>query len=398
MKILSCVITAALTVGIVGVAAQDGDIQANASAQILQWQKQSQQYIEATIKPRSTGCTSRQLSYRREWGSLSKRERREYIQAVQCIRQKPARSSNTTVPGARTRYDDWLATHIINTLQVHFSGLFFQYHRHATWTYEKALQEECGYRGTQPYWDWTTSYKDPWHHPALDGSSTSMGGNGQAVPHGNVSVTVFGFNATFPPGTGGGCIESGPFANTTVNLGPNNLLDYNPRCVIRDISTTFQNYTRPTSVVDLIQGCGDDFACFNEVLGTLYGMHVGGHFTIGGLQNDIFASPGDPMWYLHHSQIDRVWTIWQDLHPEARTYAVSGTGTANNSRLPTSPRHLVTLSRRRSYADVVVRLTVVPPSPNVTLDSMIDFQSIDDSRSLRYLASTIDGPYCYAYK
>lgn len=34
-------------------------------------------------------------------------------------------------------------------------GLFFHFHRYFIWLYEKALQEECGYKGTKAYWDWT---------------------------------------------------------------------------------------------------------------------------------------------------------------------------------------------------------------------------------------------------
>ncbi|KAL8708999.1 MAG: hypothetical protein Q9220_006208 [cf. Caloplaca sp. 1 TL-2023] len=372
MKITACAVALALAVGsvVVGAASSESDIQADASAQILKWQTQAQHNIVKTIKSRSSGCTLQRLAYRQEWGTLSPRARRDYIDAVHCLRQKPARSDKTAVPGARSRYDDWLATHIINTLKVHFSGLFFQYHRHATWTYEQALREECGYRGTQPYWDWTLNYNDLGHSTVFDGSPTSMGSNGKFIPRGDITLAAFGFNITFPAGTGGGCIESGPFANVTVNLGPLDNLDYNPRCVERDFMTYFSNYIRPSSVVDLIKGCGDDFPCFSDLLQTLYGVHTAGHLTIGGLQRDVYTSPGDPAWYLHHSQIDRVWTIWQDLHPEYRTYQVHGTSSAGN----------------------------VPPTPNVTLDSMVDFQAIDASRSLRYLASTIDGPYCYAYK
>ena len=34
-------------------------------------------------------------------------------------------------------------------------GHFLPWHRYFGATYEKALREECGYKGAQPYWDWT---------------------------------------------------------------------------------------------------------------------------------------------------------------------------------------------------------------------------------------------------
>jgi tyrosinase len=56
------------------------------------------------------------------------------------------------------------------------------------------------------------------------------------------------------------------------------------------------------------------------------GIHGGGHYTIsfvsfpfclalltglsGDPGGDFYVSPGDPAFYLHHGQIDRLWTIW----------------------------------------------------------------------------------------
>lgn len=82
--------------------------------------------------------------------------------------------------------------------------------------YEKALREECGYKGPTPYWDWTLYADDPRKSPVFDGSATSMSGNGESIPHGGTYVTAFGLNVTLPPGTGGGCVKDGPFANLQV--------------------------------------------------------------------------------------------------------------------------------------------------------------------------------------
>lgn len=39
--------------------------------------------------------------------------------------------------------------------QIHFTGHFFPWHRSFVHRFERALREECGFTGTQPYWDWT---------------------------------------------------------------------------------------------------------------------------------------------------------------------------------------------------------------------------------------------------
>ncbi len=35
------------------------------------------------------------------------------------------------------------------------------------------------------------------------------------------------------------------------------------------------------------------------------------HGWVGGTMNDIMVSPADPLFWLHHAEIDRIWSIWQ---------------------------------------------------------------------------------------
>lgn len=99
-----------------------------------------------------------------------------------------------------------------------------------------------------------------------------------------------------------------------------------------------------------------------------------GHYSIGGDPGrDLFVSPGDPVFYLHHGMIDRTWWIWQQLDAKTRTGAagISGTGTFLNS----------------------------PPSPNTTLQTVIDLGfAAGPPRTMEDLMSTTDGPMCYIYQ
>lgn len=225
-------------------------------------------------------------------------------------------------------------------------GLFFHFHRYFTWLYEKALQEECGYKGTQPYSDWTISWEDPRKSTVSDGSPTSLGSNGESIPHGPTTLRGFGISIDITPGTGGGCVYSGPFKNYIMNLGPvasasNGItsLNYNPRCLSRDLAPGWSNQTKPTDVVSLISSCAD-LGCFNTALEALDGVHAGAHFTIGGIGMDAFASVSDPAFYLLHGQVDRLWTIWQNLNAGNRTRQVWGTCTAFNGELQFHMFHL----------------------------------------------------------
>ena len=224
--------------------------------------------------PEEGSCTLKNLRVRREWGTLSKSQRKNYIKAVQCLQEKPARTPATVASGAKTRFDDFVATHINQTLTIHYTANFLSWHRYYTWLYEEALREECGFEGDQPYWDWAkTAHSGLLSSPIFDGSETSMSGNGADAYGANETQLMLGAAQGLPPiylptGTGGGCVESGPFKHMSVNLGPaaldvpggisigppsGNPLDYNPRCLKRDlVDAVNQRFANASSVLSLV--------------------------------------------------------------------------------------------------------------------------------------------------
>ena len=206
-----------------------------------------------------------------------------------------------------------------------------------------------------------------------------------------------------PPGLGGGCVETGPFKDQVVNLGPMGLASepvgpdggfgWNPRCLKRDVGPALTlRYTNVTSVLskyfsrsrclkehsltslkDLL--LAKDLPTFRVTLeGIPYtveiGSHGGGHFTINGDPGgDLFTSPGDPVFWLHHGQVDRMWTFWQATSPKTRQNAIVGTDTWMNS----------------------------PPSANTTLDHIVDLGYAGENIRLGDTMSTTSGPFCYIY-
>ncbi|KAL8754650.1 MAG: hypothetical protein Q9184_005044 [Pyrenodesmia sp. 2 TL-2023] len=148
------------------------------------------------------------------------------------------------------------------------------------------------------------------------------GGNGEFIPN-NTATTLTAFTVNLGPAT----------------FNPNlygNGLGYNPRCLKRDISPIWAANTRPTYVQYELSTCGNDFECFGTVSEALNGTHTGGHYTWGGDPGfDPYSAAGDPVFYLHHAQMDRLWAIWQSLNPGVRMKLVLklvyGTETAFNS-------------------------------------------------------------------
>ncbi|KAF2748439.1 Di-copper centre-containing protein [Sporormia fimetaria CBS 119925] len=336
--------------------------------------------------PNENKCTLKNVAYRREWSTLLPSERRDYINAVKCLASKPAKTPAGLAAGAKNRYDDFVATHINQTISIHGTGNFLAWHRYFTWAYEQALRNECGYKGYQPYYSWPKWASDPAKSPALDGSDTSMSGDGEYIAgRNNTCVPAPELcGVSVPPGNGGGCVKSGPFKDFKVNLGPvispGNPgpfgLGYNPRCIKRDISQFAANgWSKDEDVADLIK-THKNFYWFSTLMqgdfmkGYL-GVHTAGHFTVGGDPGgDLFASPGDPFFFLHHAMIDRVWWIWQNQDIKNRVYQVQGTLTVNNE----------------------------PPSRNTTLDDTIDLTYVGAPvTTIRDVSHTLGGPLCYIY-
>jgi tyrosinase len=71
-------------------------------------------------------------------------------------------------------------------------------------------------------------------------------------------------------------------------------------------------------------------------------MHSAGHFVVGGQNNDPFAAPADPAFFLVHSQLDRMYTVWQGQDQE-RQHQVGGTTT------PVGKLHISSLRMERLY-------------------------------------------------
>ncbi|EWC44315.1 hypothetical protein DRE_01141 [Drechslerella stenobrocha 248] len=263
---------------------------------------------------------------RKEWRTLSVDERQSYTKAVLCLGNRQKAASISGIPGLRTRYDDFQGVHSIQTPYIHWVGHFILWHRYYIAAYEAALREVCGYRGAQPYWNWTidnASGRDMIDWPVFNNHS-GFGGNGPYVDGEN----LFGI----PERRGGGCVPRGPFAypSWTVNLGPGASLAYNPRCLKRDFSRPIMEWAT-NELVNWVMNVSryEDFAyrLENVPVFTVPNVHGAGHFGVGGALGDlgdVYASPGDPLFYIHHSTLDRMLWRWQQRDLPRRLFDIGG--------------------------------------------------------------------------
>ena len=59
-------------------------------------------------------------------------------------------SEQDTKKANSEQFDDFVVTHIQQTLTIHYTGNFMPWHRWFVYSYETALRDECNYTGYQP--------------------------------------------------------------------------------------------------------------------------------------------------------------------------------------------------------------------------------------------------------
>ncbi|KAK5656979.1 hypothetical protein OQA88_3502 [Cercophora sp. LCS_1] len=302
----------------------------------------------------NNNCTLENIAVRREWSDLSIAERGEYVAAVTCLMKLPSQAPKDKYPGAISRFDDFVAYHMTHAVELHDNLHLFPAHKHFLWVYEKALREECGYKGYQPYMNYDRYARDPINSPMFNGNSSSMGGNGEPDPTYKGIPQAGRQPNLIASGGGGGCVKSGPFSEMVVSLGPTdrsthkNLpknprsdgLGSNPRCLRRDINRNAAMGATADHAYKLLTQSNDIDSFYNTLLGSPspkndpypWGIHTAGHY-IHGVDpgGDPMTSPGDPVFYFHHGALDRLWWIWQMQDIDNRLNAVPMVGNVGHN-------------------------------------------------------------------
>ncbi|CAE6426633.1 unnamed protein product [Rhizoctonia solani] len=301
----------------------------------------------SAAKPTQT-CSS--LEVRREWRTFSKAERKGWIDAVNCLNKKPrtgklqlpvdtesypdAKFHIAPINASSTYYDDLVYIHMNLNPIIHWTGLFLPWHRAYLHEWTNILRKECSYNGVVPYWAWEKDSEDFLASPLWDNDTESgLGGfSDDASDDYTVHTGAFDIEVAYPV--------------------PHKLRRHYipfPFSPDRPATSTFT----PAEIEKLLGQPTGNFTLFHGYLEQLVGMHSAIHLMMGGdmgticpagsggtadcpVERTATFSSNEPVFHLHHGNVDRLWWLWQEKNA-ANKYAFHGGSIQNTSSLNEFP-------------------------------------------------------------
>ncbi|CAO2654359.1 Nn.00g110920.m01.CDS01 [Neocucurbitaria sp. VM-36] len=322
-----------------------------------------------------------QLLTRKEWRTLTNSEKAGWVRAVKCLasirHERLSLTKNRTVlEGKRSLYDDFSYSHAAVEHSAHRNAYFLPWHRWFTHLFDTSLRQTCGYSGPTPYWDWSRDHADLLNSPVFEDSPEyGLGGTGDCDSSLEADCAV----------------STGAFASSTGSLELAWPIPHSLRRNLTLITGWFpnelpQNRTLgPEYVRNATEQTTGDFFSFQYAMTRMHN-HV--HNFVGGdLAGDcpkalpeedchglaIGFTPNDPLFWLHHAQLDRLWSEWQCHHP-SNFAAFSG--------MPLGPHNMT--------------------DPRYDLDAHADLQMPFDVQSVPVAPSSVfdteSWPLCYRYQ
>jgi tyrosinase len=293
---------------------------------------------------------------RRSWSTLSDSEKTQVIDAFIALKSITVDSGN---PGStranynsfcdelglqtydRNLYDYYVEAHANawvsmmtrfegHTQMAHMGPQFLPWHRYVLLRIEADMGEAVGDpHFALPYWDWTDCEDEPGtcgriferdslgsagscdpNNNSVEGYLTDQGfrtnvlGNGESIFSlesivcDQRPVTRAVGCSEFSASPAGSTAIDGIFDRMVYDAAPYNSCDTEEDVSFRQYLEGFSNdELRPVCV---ITGCS--------------AMHGQGHEYIGGDMNGGSPSPNDPIFFLHHAQVDRLWAAWQQAN------------------------------------------------------------------------------------
>ncbi|KAJ1310054.1 hypothetical protein OPQ81_006806 [Rhizoctonia solani] len=261
---------------------------------------------------RQQQCTS--IEQRVEWRDLTQDQRNSYHKAIKCLQNKPS-----GVEG-QSMYDRFARNHVDMFGGIHYVAAFLPWHRYYSFARARTLSD-CGYTGPTPYWDWTRDVNNMATSEIFD-PTKGFGGNGKRQGSYN-------------------CVRDGPYSpqsNFTITWPQT-------RCLQRNFNmqSTSGSWWRPATGPSTRHSQTQINAINKNTKFVDFwpDLEEGPHDSVHNeINNDMAASfsPADPLFFLHHNNVDRIWALWQGRDQQRlQDYSgntVQGQGPTDGSRYP----------------------------------------------------------------
>jgi len=260
-------------------------------------------------------CTGPRV--RRNWSSLSDADKKNYMNIILKMKQTNVPVRNGMV---RSLYNLFVDMHLnaVNTNVWHGTSLFMVVHRWFIYQYESALRYICRVYGSSmtppitdccsvalPYWNWEVDYENstldsyiPQDHSAVFDTNYL----GPAPVPNTVDYTVQGV-----------MINSNSWPTVTAlsnNPSPNQFTSGNTAYTLKRWmdSSAVPLTTGPVWIIDRMNSTANYGTYDGSIEAT---PHSTPHIWMG-FQMETMSSPDDPYFMLHHSNVDRLYALWQD--------------------------------------------------------------------------------------
>jgi len=259
-----------------------------------------------------SGTSAPRLLVRKEVRQLSKAEVDTFVAAVKKMKTVPS-----AYDPSMNAYDYFVKLHLMAfsddamAFGVHGGLHFLTWHRELLRRFESELRRvSLNPNLTLPYWDWT--------HPdstARIFANDFLGGDGDPNDSDVVKTGPFR-EGEWPIGVAD--LTEGEFGGEPETI-PGD------RGLVREIDRNGGLLPSPQEIEEAMAIDAYDVAPYDHMVdpdqsfraylegGGSSRMHNGVHVWVGGMMAT-GASPNDPVFFLHHANIDRLWAMWQDIH------------------------------------------------------------------------------------
>ncbi|HEY0677475.1 MAG TPA: tyrosinase family protein [Chitinophagaceae bacterium] len=275
------------------------------------------------------------MKCRKNVKKLSPTEKTKFINAFLALKSQ----DSVLHPGSQSRYDDFVETHLLamwdfgaNAMRAiswgHSNSVFLPWHRELLYQFEKLLQTVDA-TVTIPYWDWTRAQAPgdagyPFTHDFIGVDGDDSDGDRVKKEPGAPSPYPYAFNPeTWSADVN--VIDPGD----TLNFFQRQFGEFNIAGTNNDAPNLPENDVTVVGTQTNFRAAIDGTIGYTTLRARSEDLHNLVHRWTGGNMLRM-TSPNDPVFFMHHAQIDRMWSIWQKKVAPGTSLYVESTNAAGH--------------------------------------------------------------------